>query len=67
MSDEFKDWILIGVVVIGGFGVVAWYKGGGRFDATLGIFVGLFIFLIGGIVLFVIINLVRDYFHNRKK
>ena len=41
-------------------------KGGGRFDATVGIFIGLFIFLIGGIILLVIINLIRDYLENSK-
>ena len=64
--SEFREGILIGVFVIGGLALVAWYKSGGRFDAFVGFFIALIIILIIGIIVFVIINLVRDYLDNRK-
>ena len=66
MNQEYKDWIIIGGIIIGGFGIVAWYKGGGRFDAVVGVFIALFGLLIAGLVFNFIIMLVRNYFHNRK-
>ena len=48
-----NDEVQIALFVLGGFGVIAWYKGGGRFDTTVGIF--------GALILFVIVLFIAGF------
>tara|TARA_B100001123_G_C14614311_1_gene751118 strand:+ start:240 stop:554 length:315 start_codon:yes stop_codon:yes gene_type:complete len=62
-NEEFH----IALLVIGAFGLIAWYKGGGRFDTTVGIFGALILLVIVGIIAGVVAMFVRHYLDEKTK
>ena len=66
-NEEFKEWIFIGAFVIGAFGLIAWFKGGGDSDWFFAIFFGLIILVVVVILAGVVAMFVRDYLDEKTK
>jgi len=63
---EWKEGILISGIVITGLGLVAWYKGGGNFDSTVGILIGFFFLLVILFIAGLVAMFVKDYLDEKQ-
>ena len=63
---EWKEGILISGIVITVLGLVAWYKGGGNFDSTVGILIGFFFLFVILLIAGLIAMFVKDYLDEKQ-
>ena len=66
-NEEFKEWIFIGAFVIGAFGLIAWFKGGGDSGWFVAIFFGLIALAVILLLAGVVAMFVREYLDEKTK